>query len=87
MHASWDGNDIDVAQLNHELNNYITKDEIEKCIKSLYNNKAHADDEIINEYIKSTSNIFMPVYEKLFNIIFNTGIIPEYWLLGNIKPI
>ena len=29
----------------------------------------------------------MPVYEKLFNIIFNTGIIPEYWLLGNIKPI
>ena len=82
-----DGNDIDVAQLNHELNNYITKDEIEKCIKSLYNNKAHADDAIINEYIKSTSNIFMPVYEKLFNIIFNTGIIPEYWLLGNIKPI
>ena len=80
-------NENDVVHLNHELNNYITKDEITKCIKSLKNNKAHGDDEIINEYIKSTSNVFTPIYEKLFNIIFNTGKIPECWLIGNIKPI
>jgi hypothetical protein len=26
------------------------------------------------------------VYEKLFNLILDTGIIPESWLLGTIKP-
>ena len=28
----------------------------------------------------------MPLYEKLFDI-FNIGIILEYWLLENIKPV
>ena len=80
-------NGPDVVRLNHELNNSITQDEILKCIKSLQNNKANGDDELINEYIKTTSNIFIPIYEKLFNFIFNSGIMPECWLIGNIIPI
>ena len=28
-----------------------------------------------------------PVYTKLFNIIFDSGLIPESWTLGNIIPI
>ena len=28
-----------------------------------------------------------PVYVKLFNIIFDSGIVPESWTLGNILPI
>ena len=30
---------------------------------------------------------FYPVYLKLFNCIFDSGIIPESWLTGNVKPI
>ena len=36
--------------------------------------------------MKTTSNQFVDIYEKLFNLIFDTGIIPESWLLGTIKP-
>ena len=36
--------------------------------------------------MKTTSNQFGDIYEKLFNYIFDTGIIPESWLLGTIKP-
>jgi hypothetical protein len=49
---------------------YISKEEILKCIQKLKNEKACGEDEIINEYIKSTSNQFINIYEKLFNIIF-----------------
>ena len=37
--------------------------------------------------MKTTSNQFVGIYEKLFNLIFDTGIIPESWLLGTIKPL
>jgi hypothetical protein len=30
--------------------------------------------------------IHIDIYEKLFNLIFDTRIIPESWLLGTIKP-
>jgi hypothetical protein len=36
--------------------------------------------------MKTTSNQFVDIYGKLFNLIFDTGIIPESWLLGTIKP-
>jgi hypothetical protein len=42
---------------------------------------------IRNEYIKSTSNQFINIYEKLFNIIFDKGFVPHIWLIGTIKPI
>ena len=42
---------------------------------------------MINEYIKVTANILMPVYVKLFNIVLNTGIIPSDWTIGLIKPL
>jgi hypothetical protein len=41
----------------------------------------------INEYIKTTSNQFIEIYEKLFNLIFDYGFIPESWVVGNIIPI
>jgi hypothetical protein len=56
-----------------------------KCIKNLKNNKACGDDCIINEYIKSTSNQFIELYENIFNLIFKSGIIPELWMSGTIK--
>ena len=69
------------------LNEKICKSEIEICIKNLKNNKSCGEDRVINEYIKATSDYMIPLYEKLFNIIFDTGHIPETWLIGNIKPI
>ena len=65
----------------------ITKDEILAAVKGLRNNKACGLDGIHNEYIKSTVHLLMPVYLKLFNLVFDSGIIPESWLVGYIKPI
>jgi hypothetical protein len=77
----------DVNELNENINMKISKEEILKCIKKLKNNKACWEDLVINEYIKSTTNTFIDIYEQLFNIIFETGIVPDNWLMGNIKPI
>ena len=56
------------------------------CIKKLKNNKGSGDDMIRNEFIKSTSNMFLALYVDLFNLIFNSGKIPDTWLAGNIVP-
>ena len=78
----------ELNQLNYELNKHIEKEEILKCIKKLKNNKARGEDAIIkNESIKATSDQFIVDYEKLFNLIFESGIVPESWLIGNIIPI
>jgi hypothetical protein len=66
-------------------NAYISKEEILKCIQKLKNEKACGEDEIINEY--TTSNQFINIYEKLFNIIFDKGLVPHIWLIGTIKSI
>ena len=47
----------------------ITDDEIRKCINTLKNNKATGDDQILNEYIKSTADIMIKTYTQLFNAI------------------
>ena len=44
-------------------------------------------DNIINEYLKYTSDVLLPVYERLLNIILDTGIIPSSWVEGIIIPI
>ena len=41
---------------------------------------------IRNEFIKSTPDIFLALYVDLFNLIFNSGNIPNTWLAGNIVP-
>ena len=76
----------DVQELNDIINASISENEIYNCIKELKNGKACGDDLIINEYIKCTCNILMPLYVKIFNIVFNSGNVPESWLVGNIIP-
>lgn len=46
------------------LNSEIQEDEILHCINSLKNGKSAGDDCILNEYLKSTKLIFLPVYKK-----------------------
>jgi hypothetical protein len=57
------------------------------AVKNLNNGKAPAEDDIINKYIKSTVNQFLPIHVNLFNLIFSCGIIPDSWLVRIIKPI
>ena len=39
-----------------------------------------------NEFIKSTSDVFLSLSVDLFNLIFNSGIISDTCLTGNIVP-
>ena len=74
-------------RINMEINQPITESEICIAVKKLKNNKSHGSDKILNEHLKSTINVMAPIYAKLFNIIFDTGIVPESWTLGDILPI
>lgn len=56
-------------------------------IKILKNNKACADDGRINKYIKATWGIFIDVYKKYFNLVYEIGIIPLSWLIGTKKTL
>ena len=38
-------------------------------------------------HIKSTSQIFLPFYEKYFNAILDTGFFPDQWSVGCIHPV
>ena len=69
------------------LNSPISENEINAAIKLLKLNKSSGIDEILNEYIITTKNIFMPTYKILFNIILDNGIVPSDWTKGNIIPI
>ena len=41
----------------------------------------------MNEYIKYSKTQLLPLYVRLLNIVLNTGVIPEQWTEGMIKPI
>ena len=69
------------------MNQPITESEILKNVKLLKNNKASGIDNTVNEHIKSTVYLLLPINCKLFNVIFDTGIIPQSWSIGIIKPI
>ena len=77
-----DANNLDSDMLNCE----ISEDEILKCIK-LKSGKCPGIDDIMNEYIKVPCPTFLPIYFKLFNLIHESGNIPESWIVGIIKPL
>ena len=78
---------IDVTDDDEILNSSITEAEILKCLKSLKNNKCPANDNITNEYLNNSTEKMLPIYISLFNLILDTGIIPDSWLEGVIRPI
>ena len=73
--------------INDILNGEITTDEVIKAIKSLKAGKAAGLDMILNDYIKVSMDIMVPVYIKLFNLVLDSGHIPDSWLQGVIVPI
>jgi hypothetical protein len=61
---------------NIEIHGQITAGDILKSIKDLKTEKACGDDNIINEYIKSSAHLLIPIYVKFFNCIFDSGKVP-----------
>ena len=88
-HQSYVSPQVDNSSIDDEniLNKPITEEEIRTCISKLKNHKAPGIDNIINEYITTTEDILMPVYIRVFNIIFMNGIFPDVWSKGIIVPI
>jgi hypothetical protein len=72
---------------NSPLNDLITNNEIDTCINKLKNNKACGYDRIINEFIKCSATSMSNLYKTFFNLVLTTGIVPEDWVIGIIKPI
>lgn len=69
------------------LNDPFTQEEVSKTISKLKLNKSSGNDQIINEFLRVSKEKLLTVYTDLFNIILNTGIIPDDWCLGYIKPL
>jgi hypothetical protein len=86
--SSYTADETDMNYENKILNSQITLSEISIIIIKCKNGKAYSrSNSISNEYIKSTENIMLPIYAKLFNKILDTGIIPSTWSEGYIIPI
>ena len=79
--------DENLVEINEEINQPISQEEILKATKNLINNKSPGSDNILNEHIKNTIHVFLPIYLQLFNLILDTGVVPESWALGDILPI
>ena len=72
---------------NEEINSPVTVDEITQAVKILKNNKSLGNDDLLNEHLKSSLDLMLPIYLKLFNITLDSGVVPYTWLIGNIIPI
>ena len=68
--------------LNEELNRVIDEPEVVRHIKRLKNNKAPGLDLILNELLKNSTNNIVRLITKLFNIVFDNGIVPTDWVNG-----
>ena len=71
---------------NESINTSFTLDEVTKHIYLLKNNKSPGVDNILNEFIKHCPKELIVLIVKFFNIILESGIVPEDWTIGIIKP-
>ena len=84
----WELNSLEheKEQFTH-LDYEITKRQIRQAAKKLKNKKSPFVDKIRNEMIKASLEPLMPVYVKLFNLILQSGKMPDVWCQGLITPI
>ena len=72
---------------NEEINKPFTMAEVKQQCMKLKNNKANGCDYILNEFIKYSPIQFISLITRYFNLILETGIIPDEWCMGVIQPI
>ena len=68
-----------------ELNEPITRSEVEFVIQNLKNGKAVSVDRLPNEVYKNSNSIDMLL--KLYNFCYNNSVVPEVWRRALISPI
>lgn len=76
----------------HNYNNastgpYISKEEVTHAVKNAKSGKALGPDEVYAEVIKMLDDTGIYVLTKLFNIIYDTGAIPNEWLTSTFVTI
>jgi hypothetical protein len=76
-----------IPEYNYVINSDISEKEVNDAIRSLKHNKACGNDLILNEFLRNASGKLMPVFVKIFNIVFHRGIVPNSWSEGYICPI
>ena len=69
------------------INNVISLEEVKYALKSAKSNKACGTDGIINEFLKSSPEGLLKLYVSVFNLVLFSGIVPEDWTTGIIKPV
>ena len=57
----------------------ISEQEILSAAKKLKNNKSAYSDRIKNEMLKYSAKILLKLYQKLFNLVLETGHFPDQW--------
>ena len=80
-------NELEEIHTFNELDFYITPKEIVRAIKSLKNGKSTGLDRVSNEMLKSGQTQLLPLLNKLFNLVLNSGSYPAEWAVGRITPI
>ena len=72
---------------SNELDDTISENDLLNAVKKLKMKKAAYSDRISNEIIKSSIDILMKGFIKIFNAILKSGIFPDSWCEGLISPI
>ena len=73
--------------INEELNVPFTYNEIAAQIKKLKSNKAYGVDQILNEFLKCSPHVLIELLVNFFNIILDSGIVPNEWAVSLIVPL
>ena len=79
--------ELEKEKIFTEIDNLISKLEIEKCISSLKNWKASGFDSISNEMLKSSQLYLISSIPKVVNTVLSTGTFPKIWAKGCIVHI
>ena len=69
------------------FNQAVSEVEIHRTIKRLKNGKARGTDNIINEFLKNSPIEMIRLICSYFNLILDTGVVPDTWTIGLIVPI
>ena len=69
------------------LNKTFTIEEVASAVSKLKRDKAAGMDLVENDYLIDTFDMLGPLYTSYFNLVFSSGIIPDAWLSGAIRPI
>ena len=82
---------FDPREIKHSINSFInediTLDEVSSARNHLKSKKACGVDNILNEFIRHCPMSVLEIICKFFNVVLNTGLVPNAWNIGIIIPL